>query len=200
MIEVQRETTCECRACRAIPDLDLKFVAHFGEYALQTVAGKQKPTGSSVTLAHRLLKNSVTAKTSWAAYALFTRAVFEQIGATPEGLHTADEAYKHLGQVSTLAVDLNSRVAAIEESAHVSVDPAQAPPGRKLRASRPARGSLDLVEQSAPKRKMAARQPLEQRQASGRADGRRRGEPLRARQRNGTRDDPRLAPLRVLYL
>lgn len=126
MIEVQRETTCECRACRAIPDLDLKFVAHFGEYALQTVAGKQKPTGSDVTLAHRLLKNSVTAKTSWAAYALFTRAVFEPIGATPEGLHTADEAYKHLGQVSTLAVDLNSRIAAIEESAHVSIDPAEA--------------------------------------------------------------------------
>ncbi len=35
---VHRRTTCECNACRNIPSLDLKFVAHFGEYGLQSVA------------------------------------------------------------------------------------------------------------------------------------------------------------------
>src|SRR3990172_11805920 len=32
---VRRRTTCDCNACRAIPTLDLKFIAHHGDYIAQ---------------------------------------------------------------------------------------------------------------------------------------------------------------------
>jgi hypothetical protein len=50
-----RRTTCECRACRSIPRLDLKFLAHHGAYIVQQVANINELVGSDVNLIHRLL-------------------------------------------------------------------------------------------------------------------------------------------------
>ena len=58
-----RNATCPCRACRSIGELDLKFITHFGEFAFREVAGQVAPIGSSVNLAHRLLKNGVAEAT-----------------------------------------------------------------------------------------------------------------------------------------
>src|SRR5215210_6582717 len=33
------QATCPCRACRALPTLDLKFMVHHGDYIIQQVAG-----------------------------------------------------------------------------------------------------------------------------------------------------------------
>ena len=52
---MSRNATCPCRACQSIDNLDLKFVSHFSEFVLQPIAGRTKPLGSSVNLAHRLL-------------------------------------------------------------------------------------------------------------------------------------------------
>ena len=64
--------TCPCKACRAIPTLDLKFFVHHGEYVLQKVAGITDLLGNDVTLIHRLAKNHVTESTGWNGYVLFT--------------------------------------------------------------------------------------------------------------------------------
>src|SRR5919108_352233 len=42
----RRRTTCECNACRAIPSLDLKFLAHHGDYFQQTITGIKELVGS----------------------------------------------------------------------------------------------------------------------------------------------------------
>jgi hypothetical protein len=68
LLTMKRSTTCTCRACQEIPRLDLKFFTHFGEYATQKVAGREKIVGSNVNLIHRLLKNGVTERTGWQAY------------------------------------------------------------------------------------------------------------------------------------
>src|ERR1043165_6477011 len=34
---IKRRTTCQCNACRRIPDLDLKLLAHYGDYLRQDV-------------------------------------------------------------------------------------------------------------------------------------------------------------------
>src|SRR5262245_14935308 len=36
-VSMKRATTCTCNACRNIPTLDLKFIAHHGDYILQQV-------------------------------------------------------------------------------------------------------------------------------------------------------------------
>jgi hypothetical protein len=88
--------------------LDLKFVAHYGKYALQSIGGKQKPMGSDINLVHRLLKNSVKEKTGWQAYALFTEQCLERMGIRPENMHRQSDTYEHLGEINSCAMDLDS--------------------------------------------------------------------------------------------
>ena len=71
---MRRNTTCTCNACRAIPSLDLKFIAHHGDFIVQKVANINELVGSDVNLIHRLLKNRVSEETGWRAYAMFTEA------------------------------------------------------------------------------------------------------------------------------
>ena len=40
--DISRANTCECGACRLTPSLNLKFVAHAGQYSKQTMAGSME--------------------------------------------------------------------------------------------------------------------------------------------------------------
>jgi hypothetical protein len=123
---MHRRTTCECRACRAIPTLDLKFFAHHGDYILQRVAGGSEVVGSDVNLVHRLLKNHVAEATGWRAYALFTEQSLEHLGVHPEGLHAQPETYEHLGDVQTYSLDLQTRYKELVEARRVLIPAEQA--------------------------------------------------------------------------
>lgn len=72
--QMARGTTCTCSACRAIPSLNLKSVAHYGEYATQKIPTGIQLIGGDVTLVHLLLKNGVIDHTGIQAYALLTEA------------------------------------------------------------------------------------------------------------------------------
>jgi hypothetical protein len=50
---------CPCIGCKGAADLKLKFVAHVGDVATQTIRDRIKLVGIDVILAHRLLKNPV---------------------------------------------------------------------------------------------------------------------------------------------
>jgi hypothetical protein len=80
---MQRNTTCTCNACRNMKALDLKFLLHYGAYALQSIAGRTELQGPEVIRLHRLLKNNVTKSTGIKAYALVTQAAADAI-ALPE--------------------------------------------------------------------------------------------------------------------
>jgi hypothetical protein len=105
----RRLTTCSCRGCQAMPTLDLKFMVHYGSYALQEVAGHTDLVGHDVVIAHRLLKNHVTATAGFRAYTLFTKQAFERIGIPPDGLLRQQESYEHVGSVDTFVADLHRR-------------------------------------------------------------------------------------------
>ncbi|WP_341998227.1 DUF2652 domain-containing protein [Microbacterium sp. LWH7-1.2] len=53
------QNLCPCGGCRQARDLKLKFVAHVGDVATQSISGRSKLVGIDVILVHRLLKNSV---------------------------------------------------------------------------------------------------------------------------------------------
>lgn len=106
---MHRKTTCTCQACRSIPMLDLKFIAHHGDYIQQPVAGITELAGSDVNLIHRLLKNHVAEATGWRAYALFTERSLEHMALSLQGAHEQPEAYEHLGVVQTYSLDLRKR-------------------------------------------------------------------------------------------
>ena len=117
----QRRTTCTCNACRNIPDLDLKFIAHHGDYFVQDIAGTKELVGSDVNIIHRLLKNHVNESTGWRAYALFTDHSLQHLDVQPQGLFECTESYEHLGAVRTLSMDLHARYEEIMDARRVVI-------------------------------------------------------------------------------
>jgi hypothetical protein len=53
---------CPCKGCKEAANLTLKFVAHVGDIATQTIRQHTKLVGIDVILVHRLLKNPVAVR------------------------------------------------------------------------------------------------------------------------------------------
>ena len=107
--DLHEQATCPCRACRAIPTLDLKFFVHHGEYIIQQVAGIKDLMGNDVTLIHRLAKNRVTESTGWNGYVLFTGNCLERMQADKKPFIQQAETYEHLGDVETFVMNMHVR-------------------------------------------------------------------------------------------
>jgi hypothetical protein len=104
-----RQATCACKACLAIPTLDLKFMVHHGDFIIQQVAGIRDLLGTDVNLIHRLAKNHVSASTGWKGYALFTNQGLERMQTDKASFLQQTESYEHLGEVETYVRDMHVR-------------------------------------------------------------------------------------------
>lgn len=113
---LHKESTCPCKACQAIPTLDLKFMVHHGDFIVQQVAGIKDLLGLDVNLVHRLLKNSVAESTGWRGYALFTLQGLEHIQADKKAFVQQSESYEHLGKVETYVMDMHVRYKTMKAS------------------------------------------------------------------------------------
>ena len=107
--DLRAQATCPCKACLAIPALDLKFIVHHGEYIAHHVAGIGRLMGNDVTLIHRLAKNRVSESTGWKGYILFTGKCLENMQADKKPFVQQAETYEHLGDVETYVMDMHVR-------------------------------------------------------------------------------------------
>jgi uncharacterized protein YndB with AHSA1/START domain len=107
---IKHASICECDACRQIPTLDLKFIAHHGQIAKQVMSGQEELMGRDVILVHRLLKNDVEAKFGRRAYALYTDAFVRHTGIDPQaqGLIPHQETIDIIGDVRCWVRDLET--------------------------------------------------------------------------------------------
>jgi hypothetical protein len=103
------QATCPCRACQALPTLDLKIILHHGDFVVQQVAGIQDLLGTDVNLIHRLLKNGVSESTGWKGYALFTDQALEHMQCKKDAYFKRCETYEHLGNVYVYCMDMHAR-------------------------------------------------------------------------------------------
>ncbi len=101
--------TCDCKACKAIPTLDLKFIVHYGDFVIQQIAGIKDLLGTDVNLIHRLLKNHVAESTGWQGYAVFTDPVLEYISHNKDHFFKRYETYEHLGDVNIYCLNMHTR-------------------------------------------------------------------------------------------
>jgi hypothetical protein len=94
---------CPCDGCAQANNLKLKFVAHIGEVATQTIKQRRKLVGIDVILVHRLLKNSVQIP----EYILFSEELY-RAGATtlPDPVHEVSQDLEGIGPVRTYFVDV----------------------------------------------------------------------------------------------
>ncbi len=88
--QMRVNTTCTCRACSNIPNLDLKFFLHYGSYNLMSISGNAELSGPDVILVHRLLKNSIFEKTGKKAYIYITETAMQALGLGPAFAEVAD--------------------------------------------------------------------------------------------------------------
>ena len=107
---IRHSTTCTCRACANIPNLDLKLFVHYGEYVVQDMRGKQELGGPDVIIAHRMMKNQVREKTGVKAYTLLTDAAIQKLGLQGMCIQMAahSETYEHIGEVQMWVYDLKA--------------------------------------------------------------------------------------------
>ena len=98
---VQRNL-CPCDSCRQTSGLKLKFVAHVGEVATQTIRDRHKLIGMPVIFVHRLLKNPVTAP----EYVLVSEELYRSAGTPPEAVRELTHDVEGIGPVRTYVVDL----------------------------------------------------------------------------------------------
>ena len=105
---IRQATSCECRACSRMQDLDLKFVSHHGEFIKHKMAGREELAGRDVILIHRLLKNSVNERFGGHAYALYSDACIQAMSVNPatQGLVEHKETIDIIGDVTCWVRDL----------------------------------------------------------------------------------------------
>jgi hypothetical protein len=102
----ERDCICPCGACQTAHRLSLKFVAHGGTIETLRVQEFEKPFGSDVILAHRLLKNDVQDN----EYLLLTDGLPDATGGLPPWakLVPGSSVYDSLGEISYRHVPLGS--------------------------------------------------------------------------------------------
>src|SRR6476620_1115341 len=80
-----------CTACPAVAHLDLKAVLHRGQSVRQMVGSGSDLLGPAVTVAHRLLKNTVREQIGARPYLLMTDAAAGPLGLSAVGLTHHEE-------------------------------------------------------------------------------------------------------------
>src|SRR4051812_3377952 len=94
---------CPCDGCAQAENLKLKFVAHIGEVATQTIRDRRKLVGIDVIFVHRLLKNPVQA----AEYILFSEELYRTGGAAlADPVREVSQELEGIGPVHTYFVDI----------------------------------------------------------------------------------------------
>jgi len=94
-----------CNACPAVAGLDLKIVLHRGQTVRQAVGSGSDLLGPAVTIAHRLLKNTVRDRIGYRPYLFLTDAAASGLGLTDVGL-AHEEVYPDAGQILGRIVEL----------------------------------------------------------------------------------------------
>jgi class 3 adenylate cyclase len=98
-----------CSACPAVAHLDLKVVVHRGPAVRQTVGAGSDLLGPAVTIAHRLLKNTIRSRIGARPYLFMTDAAATALGLADVGL-VHSEAYSDAGDISGRIIELGDQI------------------------------------------------------------------------------------------
>jgi hypothetical protein len=98
-----------CIACPAVAHLDLKVVVHRGQAVRQTVGAGSDLLGPAVTIAHRLLKNTIRSWIGARPYLFLTDAAATGLGLPDVGLDHSEE-YSDAGEISGRIIELGDPI------------------------------------------------------------------------------------------
>ncbi|MEJ7732201.1 MAG: DUF2652 domain-containing protein [Polyangiaceae bacterium] len=94
---------CPCNGCHQANNLKLKFVAHIGEVATQTIRGRRNLVGIDVITVHKMLKNTVEVP----EYVLLSEELHGTAEAPlPGPVHEVSQDLEGIGQARAYFVDV----------------------------------------------------------------------------------------------
>ncbi len=102
--ELAATRTCECGACRNVNELRLKVIAHSGRAVIYLIADRTELAGVDVIIAHRLLKNSITAR----EYILLTESAKRDLSLDLPLLQESTEGIDDIGPIKVTVYRPNS--------------------------------------------------------------------------------------------
>jgi len=108
---IERDTVCQCGACRTASKLTLKFFIHYGEIGISKIREHTKLMGKDVIIAHRLMKNNVDSR----EYLLMTEDYTNHHEKSDFDRHLnwsdireGTITYEHIGEVCYNYIELSS--------------------------------------------------------------------------------------------
>ena len=104
--DIRANTTCTCKACANIESLDLKILAHYGEFEEMKVGPMTDISGPDVILVHRMSKTDVKEKTGIGSYALFSQAAVDAMNLGDVPMLEYSTSFDHFGEVPMRVYDL----------------------------------------------------------------------------------------------
>jgi hypothetical protein len=109
--DIERDTICQCGACRTVSKLTLKFFIHYGELGVSQIRDHTKLMGKNVILAHRLMKNNLRSN----EYLLMTGDYLKNIDEKSlkehcnwSELKEGTEHYEHFGDITFKYIELSA--------------------------------------------------------------------------------------------
>ena len=105
--DIIANTTCPCRACENVTNLDLKIMAHHGSFEEMKFGPVTDISGSDVILVHRMAKTDVKAETGIRSYALFSDSAVKAMD-VEAALTPFSQNIEHFGDVSMKVYDLGA--------------------------------------------------------------------------------------------
>ncbi|MFC7490352.1 MULTISPECIES: DUF2652 domain-containing protein [unclassified Knoellia] len=103
--EYVAKNLCPCSGCKEATNLKLKFVAHVGDVATQTIRQRRKLVGIDVILVHRLLKNPVNIP----EYVLMSEELYRLADpGLADKVHEITPDLEGLGQVRAFYLDVHT--------------------------------------------------------------------------------------------
>ena len=58
-LDIHASSTCECRACAQVPELDLKIFVHHGQFEEMSIGSMRDISGPDAIVVHRMTKSKV---------------------------------------------------------------------------------------------------------------------------------------------
>jgi len=104
-LDILQNTTCTCRACANVRGLDLKIMAHHGQFEQVQIGPMTDISGSDVILVHRMAKTDVKQVTGIQSYALFSQQAYQAMGIQTPLLEYVTH-FEHFGDVPMRVYDL----------------------------------------------------------------------------------------------
>jgi hypothetical protein len=104
---------CPCKGCTQVANLKLKFVAHIGEVATQTIRDRRKLVGIDVIHIHRMLKNPVEVP----EYVLMSEDLYRtRVAPLPAPAREFSQDLEGIGQVRLYCVDVAPAAGALPQA------------------------------------------------------------------------------------